>query len=141
MAGYSGTPLPKKLGIKPAHRLALLNAPDGFLRTLGELPEAVEVLSEVPGGTALDVIVLFTKELSDLRKRFKPIAKKLAPAGGFWIAWPKKASGVPTDLTEDIVRVVGLDAGLVDNKVCAIDDTWSGLRFVIRLEDRPKPRR
>ena len=141
MAGYSGTPLPKKLGIKPAHRLALLNAPDGFLRTLGELPEAVEVLSEVPGRTALDVIVLFTKELSYLRKRFKSIAKKLAPAGGFWIAWPKKASGVPTDLTEDIVRVVGLDAGLVDNKVCAIDDTWSGLRFVIRLEDRPKPRR
>jgi hypothetical protein len=141
MAGYSGTPLPKKLGIKPAHRLAVFNAPDGFLQTLGDLPEAVEVLTEFSGGPALDVIVFFTKELSDLSKRFKAIAKKLAPAGGFWIAWPKKASGVATDLTEDIIRAVGLDAGLVDNKVCAIDETWSGLRFVIRVQDRPKPRR
>jgi hypothetical protein len=141
MAGYSGTPLPKKLGIKPCHRVALLNAPDDFRQTLGELPEAVEVLTEFSGGASLDVIVFFTTELADLKRRFKGLAKRMAPAAGFWIAWPKRASGVATDLTEDIIRAVGLDAGLVDNKVCAIDDTWSGLRFVIRLEDRPKPRR
>ena len=141
MAGYSGTPLPKKLGIKPGHRLALVNAPNGFLRTLGELPEAVGVLTDVRGGSSLDVIVFFTSELADLKRKFKGLAQRMSPAGGFWIAWPKRASGVVTDLTEDIIRGVGLDAGLVDNKVCAIDDIWSGLRFVIRVEDRPKPRR
>jgi hypothetical protein len=141
MAGYSGTPLPKKLGIKPGHRAALLNAPDGFRQTLGELPEPVELLPESRSGPALDVIVFFTTELSDLKKRFNAIARRLSPAGGFWIAWPKKASGVATDLTEDIIRAVGLGAGLVDNKVCAIDETWSGLRFVIRVQDRHKPRR
>ena len=141
MAGYSGTPLSKKLGIKPGHRVALLNAPDGIQQTLGELPEAVELLTDSRSGPGLDVIIFFTTELSGLKKRFNAIAKRLTPSGGFWIAWPKRASGVATDLTEDIIRVVGLDAGLVDNKVCAIDDTWSGLRFVIRVKDRPKPRR
>jgi hypothetical protein len=141
MAGYSGTPLPKKLGIKPGHRLALMNAPNGFLQSLGELPDGVEVLNEPRGGPALDVIVYFTTELADLKRRFSGLAKRMAPAAGLWIAWPKRASGVATDLTEDIIRAVGLDAGLVDNKVCAIDDTWSGLRFVIRVQDRPKPRR
>jgi len=141
MAGYSGTPLPKKLGIKPGHRVALLNAHEDFRQTLGELPEAVELLTESRGGPALDVIVFFTTELSELKKRFNAIAKRLTPAGGFWVAWPKRASGVATDLTEDIIRAVGLEAGLVDNKVCAIDEIWSGLRFVIRVQDRPKPRR
>jgi hypothetical protein len=141
MAGYSGTPLPKKLGIKPAHRVALVNAPQGFLQTLGELPEAAELAAESSGGPALDVIVFFTTQLADVKRRFKALAKRMGPAAGFWIAWPKRASGVPTDLTEDVIRVVGLDAGLVDNKVCAIDETWSGLRFVIRLQDRHKVRR
>jgi len=141
MAGYSGTPLSKKLGIKPGHRVALLNAPDGIQQTLGELPEAVELLTDSRSGPGLDVIIFFTTELSDLKMRFNAIAKRLTPSGGFWIAWPKRASGVATDLTEDIIRVVGLDAGLVDNKVCAIDETWSGLRFVIRVQDRHKPRR
>jgi hypothetical protein len=141
MAGYSGTPLPKKLGIKPGHRLALINAAEGFLAGLGDLPEGVEIVAEPRGGEQLDVIVYFTTDRADLKRRFKGLAKRMVPAAGLWIAWPKRASGVPTDLTEDIIRAVGLEAGLVDNKVCAIDDTWSGLRFVIRVQDRPKPRR
>jgi len=140
MAGYSGTPLPKKLGIKAGHRVALIGSPADFDRTLGELPEGVELHSEAQTGKGFDVIVFFTTEHADLKKRFAKLAKRLTPAGGFWIAWPKKASGVPTDLTEDVIRVVGLDVGLVDNKVCAIDETWSGLRFVIRLQDREKNR-
>src|SRR5262249_14684194 len=136
--GYSGTPLPKKLGIKPGHAVALVNAPADFDETLGELPEGVAPTADVGKGTPFDVIVFFTTHLADLKKRFAAIARRLTPTGGLWIAWTKKASGVDTDLTEDIIRVVGLDTGLVDNKVCAIDDTWSGLRFVIRLQDRPK---
>ncbi len=135
MAGYSGTPLPQKLGIEPGARIALLNAPPGFGGTLGELPEGVAVRCRARG--PFDVIVHFTTSERDLRKRFERLARALEPAGGLWIAWPKRASGVPTDLTDNIVREVGLMAGLVDNKVCAIDETWSGLRFVIRLKDRP----
>jgi hypothetical protein len=137
MAGYSGTPLPKKLGIKDDHRIALLNAPDDFDRTLGQLPPGVSVESEARNGS-FDVMVFFTSKRAELQRRFAGLAKRLTPAGGLWIAWPKRASGVPTDLTEDTVRDVGLEAGLVDNKVCAVDDTWSGLRFVFRLQDRPK---
>ena len=134
MAGYSGTPLPKKLGIKENTRVALVNAPPDFLTTLGALPANVTVIKQLRA--PLDVIVWFTKSESDVLKRFDELAAKLAPAGGLWIAWPKKASGVPTDLNENVIRQIGLDAGLVDNKVCAIDETWSGLRFVIRLKDR-----
>jgi hypothetical protein len=136
MAGYSGTPLVHKLGIKPAHQVALLNAPPDFRSTLAALPEGVTVREDLQGG-AKDVVVFFTSELKELRKRFGTVADRLTPAGGLWIAWPKKASGVPTDLTEDVIRGVGLEAGLVDNKVCAVDETWSGLRFVVRLKDRP----
>ena len=128
MAGYSGTPLPKKLGIKPGQRVALLRAPDGFDATLGELPEDVALRRTARG--PLDVIVSFTDSERDLRRRFAALARALDPAGGLWIAWPKRASGVPTDLDGNVVREVGLAAGLVDNKVCAIDETWSGLRFV-----------
>jgi hypothetical protein len=135
MAGYSGTPLPKKLGIKPGARLALLNVFDGFDRTLCELAEGVSVRSRARG--PLDVVVYFTDSERVLRRRFETLSRALDPAGGLWIAWPKRSSGVPTDLTEDVVREIGLAAGLVDNKVCAIDGTWSGLRFVIRLQDRP----
>jgi hypothetical protein len=137
MAGYSGTPLPKKLGIKPGFIVALVNAPPDFQSTLGELPPGIVLTEDVRSGAPFDVIIFFTKKLADLKKRFAAIAQRLNPSGGFWIAWPKKASGVATDLTEDIIRGVGLDEGLVDNKVCAIDDTWSGLRFVVRLQDRP----
>jgi len=124
MAGYSGTPLPQKLGIKDGARVRLAGAPDGFARQIGVVPRA--------RGEA-DVIVLFTRSASDLKKSFDRMRKSLHPAGGLWVAWPKKASGVPTDLDENVVRRIGLATGMVDNKVCAIDETWSGLRFVVRL--------
>jgi len=138
LAGYSGTPLPKKLGIKADHRVALLNAPADFRQTLEELPPGV-VLQDDLKGPPFDVMVFFTSARAELNRRFGAVAKRLNPAGGLWIAWPKKASGVATDLTEDSVRDIGLDVGLVDNKVCAVDEIWSGLRFVVRLRDRPKP--
>jgi len=138
MAGYSGTPLAKKLGIKPGSRVALVGAPTGLERALGPLPEAAVVRRRIAGSVPLDVIVLFAPQASVLRSRLPVLIKRLQAAGGLWIAWPKKASGVPTDLGDAQVRAAGLAAGLVDNKVCAIDDTWSGLRFVFRLKDRPK---
>ena len=138
MAGYSGTPLPKKLGIKEGHRVALIGAPDGFEKTLGPLPEDVALTDGARGRAPLAVVVLFTKKKADLVRRFATLAGRLAPAGGLWVAWPKKASGVATDLTDGVVREHGLAVGLVDNKICAVDETWSGLRFVIRLKDRPR---
>ncbi len=134
-AGYSGTPLVRKLGIKPGARLALIGAPDGFDATLGELPADVAVRRAVRG--PLDMIVAFFVDLSRLERRLPALRTALQPAGGLWIAWPKRASGVATDLTEDVVRELGLASGLVDNKVCAIDAVWSGLRLVYRLVDRP----
>jgi hypothetical protein len=131
MAGYSGTPLPQKLGIKPGCRLALLGAPAGF--SLGELPAGVIAAAD----GALDVIVLFVDRKAELKRQFAAARKRLQKAGGLWVAWPKRASGVATDVTEDVVRQTALAAGLVDNKVCAIDATWSGLRCVFRLRDRP----
>jgi len=127
VAGYSGTPLPRKLGIKDGARVRLAGAPAGFASTLG--------VEARPGGEA-DVIVLFSRTADDMARRFPGLRKALHPAGGLWVAWPKKASGVATDLDESVVRGYGLSQGLVDNKVCAIDDTWSGLRFVVRLSDR-----
>jgi hypothetical protein len=135
VAGYSGTPLPKKLGIKRGHRVAFPAAPDGFERSLGELPEGVRVKQRA--AAPVDVIVAFFTARAELERRFERLAAALDPDGGLWIAWPKRASGVPTDMTEDVAREVGLAHGLVDNKVCAIDDVWSGLRLVYRLEDRP----
>jgi hypothetical protein len=140
VAGYSGTPLARKLGIKSGHRVALLSAPAGFEGQLDGLPDAVSLSRQARG--AADVILLFAERAADLRSRFAAAARRLDPAGGLWVAWPKKASGRPTDLHEGAVREIGLATGLVDNKVCAVDDTWSGLRFVVRLADRPaRPRR
>ncbi len=133
-AGYSGTPLPRKLGIKPESRLALLGAPEDFSDTLGELPPGVSVRRSTRG--PLDLIVAFFTQRAELERRLPALTKALDQAGGLWIAWPKRASGVPTDLGEGVIRELGLAAGLVDNKVCAIDATWSGLRFVYRLRDR-----
>jgi Protein of unknown function (DUF3052) len=138
MAGYSGTPLPKKLGIKDNHVVALLDAPVGFGPTLTPLPHNVALHTDLAVAESFDVILFFTKSRSDLQRRFKALMKALHPDGGLWISWPKKASGVTTDISEDVVREIALAAGLVDNKVCAVDETWSGLRLVVRLKDRPK---
>jgi hypothetical protein len=134
-AGYSGTPLPKKLGIKPAHRVLLLSAPERFEQdALGELPERVTVGRRLTGKA--DVIVSFHTERGDLASRMPKLRAAMEPAAGLWIAWPKRASKVPTDLTEDVVRELALANALVDNKVAALDEKWSGLRLVIRLRDR-----
>ena len=137
MAGYSGTALPQKLGLKPGARLGLWGAPDGFLTTLGKLPDDVKV---VPLGRAkgpFDVVVAFFDSEAVFATRLPKLHAVLEPSGGLWIGWPKRASGVATDMTENAVRKHALPRGLVDNKVCAIDATWSGLRLVVRLENRP----
>jgi hypothetical protein len=136
-AGYSGTPLVHKLGIKPEARLGLLGAPAGFDETLGELPPGVAVHRRVRG--PFDVIVAFCVARAELKRRLPAWRAALDQAGGLWLAWPKRTSGVATDLAEGAVRELGLGVGLVDNKVCAIDETWSGLRFVYRLADRTGP--
>jgi hypothetical protein len=135
VAGYSGTPLAKKLGIKEGHRVAFPRAPDGFADLLGDLPDGVSVRARTSG--PLNVIVFFTKRRAELERRLPALRRAMAPAAGLWIAWPKRSSGVETDMTEDVARDLGLANRLVDNKVCAIDETWSGLRLVIRLADRP----
>jgi hypothetical protein len=132
-AGYSGTPLAKKLGIKPGHRLMLLGAPEGF--AIPELPDGVTVVRRA-SGTA-DVIVSFHTEFADYARRLPKLRACMKPAAGLWIAWPKQASKVPSDLSDVVVRNFALQTPeLVDNKVCAIDQVWSGLRVVIRLKDR-----
>jgi hypothetical protein len=137
MAGYSGTPLPRKLGIKPGHRVLILRAPEGFEPgVLGELPEGVSV-ARTARGTA-DVIVAFVRRRADLERLIPALRERMEPAAGLWIAWPKRSSGVATDLTENDVRELALANRLVDNKVAAIDATWSGLRLVVRLADRPR---
>jgi hypothetical protein len=131
-AGYSGTPLPRKLGIKPGARVALLGAPDGF--ELGELPDGVSVKRRAGG--KVDVIVTFHTRRAELERRLPALRAMMEPSAGLWIAWPKRASRVETDITEDVLREIALPTGLVDNKVCAVDATWSGLRLVIRLQHR-----
>ena len=134
MAGYSGTPLAKKLGIKDGATVAWIGAPDGFDELVAPLPDDVTVRSRL--GPGLDVVVAFFTEAGALARRLPALTKAVFPAGGLWIAWPKRASGVPTDITEDTIRDIALPTGLVDNKVCAIDDTWSGLRLVWGKEHR-----
>lgn len=136
--GYSGTPLPKKLGIKEDHTVLLVDAPRGFRSYLGELPAGATVRSDLRGKAPFDVIVFFVQERKQLVDRFPKLAARLEQNGGLWIAWPKKSSGVVTDVDDGVVRSTGLGFGLVDNKVCAVDETWSGLRFVIRRENRKR---
>jgi hypothetical protein len=135
MPGYSGTPLPKKLGIKAGFRARLTSAP---AEVRAELRTELAECDVVKQGEALDFAMIFTKSRAELAKEFTRIAKELAPAGMLWVSWPKKSSGVTTDLDENVVRGIGLDAGLVDVKVCAVTEVWSGLKFVRRLKDRRK---
>jgi hypothetical protein len=138
-AGYAGTPLVQKLGIKEGHTVSFLSAPPGFAALIGVLPagaRGVPFGSRAKHPPPLDVIVVFTKQRADLVVHIASCRPRMQQAGGLWIAWPKKASGVPTDITEQTIRDVALPTGLVDNKVCAIDETWSGLRLVIRKELR-----
>jgi len=134
MAGYSDTPLAKKLGIKESSRIGLVNAPKGFQKQLGVLPANAQIVARLL--KPLDIILLFTDAEKILVRDFPSLAKKLSTNGMIWIAWPKKSSGVSTDLSFDRVQPVGLQGGLVDVKICAIDETWSGLKFVYRLKDR-----
>ena len=134
MAGYSSTPLAKKLGIKEGSRIGLVNAPKDFQLELGDLPDNVEFVARLTN--SLDIILFFVLTQRELARDFSKLAKKLVTNGMIWIAWPKKSSGVSTDLSFESVQRIGLDAGLVDVKICAVDNTWSGLKFVYRLKDR-----
>ncbi|MCU1306362.1 MAG: hypothetical protein JWN45_1057 [Acidobacteriaceae bacterium] len=138
MAGYSGTPLVKKIGIRPGHRLALVDAPIGFKKELLDLPADVEFVSADGKAKAapLDVVLFFMQSRASLEKHLPKLKSRIAQAGMIWAAWPKRTSGVETDLNENIIRDSGLAIGLVDIKVCAINEVWSGLKFVIPVKDR-----
>jgi hypothetical protein len=137
-AGYSGTPLARKLGIRPDAAVGLLAAPPGIEELLAPLPDGVAIRRRAQG--RLDVIVLFATRRAALEGRFGQAVEALTDDGGLWVAWPKKSSKVPTDLDFDGVQRLGLGSGLVDNKICAIDQVWTALRFVVRLADRPARR-
>lgn len=134
MAGYSSTSLAKKLGIKEGSRIALVNAPEDFQSALGQLPDKADLLRRLTN--SLDIILFFVLTERALSQDFARLAEKLVTNGMIWVAWPKKTSGVKTDLSLGPVQRLGLDAGLVDVKICAIDETWSALKFVYRLKDR-----
>jgi hypothetical protein len=134
MTGYSGTPLAKKLGVKEGSKVCLIGAPDGYLKLLDPLPAAVEFVSRVTDST--DIIHIFSTKKTDLQKALAKFRAKIAPTATVWVSWPKKSSKVPTDITEDTVREIALPMGYVDIKVCAVDETWSGLKLVIRKELR-----
>jgi hypothetical protein len=135
MAGYSGTPLVKKLGIKPGSKVAFVSAPSGYVNEL-DLPQGVRINSR--SGKPLDFAQLFVKSEKELKTKFTAYASRLSASGMLWVSWPKKSSGVSTNLSENIVRRIGLAAGLVDVKICAVSEVWSGLKFVFRLRDRPQ---
>lgn len=134
MPGYSGKPLIAKLDVKPGHRVLVKGAPNEFEAELRPLPEGVVLVA--PRARTADCVLLFSTSSAHLEKAFRQAVSILSPAGILWVAWPKKASKVATDLTEDVVRRIGLSAGLVDVKVCAVTEVWSGLKFVRRLKDR-----
>jgi hypothetical protein len=135
-AGYSGTPLPRKLGIGAGDEIALIGAPEQIEDALSELPDVTSVHYDLADDARYDVIVAFITQRAELEAELPRLRARMAPACGLWIAWPKRASQVPTDMSDGVIREVALPTGLVDNKVCAIDETWSGLRLVIRRENR-----
>ena len=134
VAGYSGTPLAKKLGLKAGMQVTLLEAPPGYRKLLEPLPEVVKFATRP--GKSTDLVQLFTSSRADLARSLRKFRKVLQPDAAIWVSWPKKSSGVATDITEDVIRAVALPLGFVDIKVCAVDDTWSGLKLVVRKELR-----
>jgi hypothetical protein len=134
MAGYSGTPLPQKLGIKPGLTVVTISAPTNYRRLLGKIPEGVAFSNRLKPDS--NFVHVFIKKRRELEKRLSILREKIADTGTVWVSWPKKSSGVPTDVTEDVVRTVALPLGFVDIKVCAVDDTWSGLKLMVRRVNR-----
>jgi hypothetical protein len=136
MAGYSGTPLVKKLGIKPGHKIFLAGSPEHYPELVAPLPDGVRFVARVGGDT--DIVHLFATRKTLLAKALRAALARLKPDGAIWVSWPKKSSKQPTDITEDTIRAIALPLGLVDIKVCAVDDVWSGLKLVIRKENRTR---
>lgn len=134
MAGYSGTPLAKKLGIKAGFRVYVVHAPDGYLSLLEPFPDDITILNRLAG--KVNLIHFFTKEKAELAARLANYRERIVADGMIWVSWPKKAAKIATDVTEDVIREIALPLGLVDTKVCAVDEVWSGLKLVIRLENR-----
>ena len=134
MAGYSGTPLPQKLGIKPGLTVVTINAPAKYRRLLGRIPDAVTFSDRLKAGS--NFVHLFTDRRSELQKKMSILRSKISDNGTVWVSWPKKSSGISTDVTEDVIRKIALPLGFVDIKVCAVDETWSGLKLMIRRENR-----
>ena len=133
-AGYSKKSLVEKLGIKEGFAISIIGAPENYAGTLGKLPSRITQSNKIKG--PLDFIQFFCSKRSRLEDNFPPLKEALSPSGMLWVSWPKGSSGAPTDLTENVVREIGLRNGLVDVKVCAVDETWSGLKFVYRIKDR-----
>ena len=134
IAGYSRTPLPQKLGIKPGLTVVTINAPADYRRLLGPIPEKVTFSDRLKADSGF--VHVFTKKRSELEKTLSVLREKIADTGTVWVSWPKKSSGIPADVTEDLIRAVALPLGFVDVKVCAIDETWSGLKLMVRKENR-----
>ena len=134
MAGYSGTPLPQKLGLKPNEQVVLINAPKNYADLLGEIPSGIDFSERMKAGVRF--VHLFATKRSELQKKLVTFRRQLAEDGTLWVSWPKKSAGVPTDVTEDVIRAVALPLGFVDIKVCAVDETWSGLKLVVRRTNR-----
>ena len=138
MAGYSGTPLPQKLGIKPGTIVVAIDVPENYRKLLGQIPSGVNFATRPVGNSKF--IHLFATRRSELEKQLSNLRQKIAEDAAVWVSWPKKSSGVATDITEDVIRAVALPLGFVDIKVCAVDETWSGLKLMIRKENRKSKR-
>ena len=138
MAGYSGTPLPQKLGIKPGLTVVTINAPANYRRLLGQIPDSVTFSERLKSGSSF--VHLFTSRRSEMQKKMSILRGKISDNGAIWVSWPKKSSGISTDVTEDVIREIALPLGFVDIKVCAVDETWSGLKLMIRRENRESKR-